>query len=255
MQIANHTFFITGGSSGLGAATASLLAERHANVVIVDLNSNDGSLLVNRIGSKAFFIQADVTQEKDVNAALSETVKKFGKLHGVINCAGVLGTEKIINKSGVHNYESFKRTINVNLLGTFNVIRLAAELMSQNIPSLSQERGIIINTSSIAAYEGQIGQAAYSASKAAINGMTLPIARELAKYGIRVVSIAPGIFDTPMMQNLSEDVRNSLGAQVPFPSRLGRPSEFAELAAHIVENELLNGTVIRLDGAIRMGPK
>lgn len=254
MQLANRTFFITGGSSGLGAATVSLFAKHQANIVIVDLNVDEGKILANQIGAQALFINTDVTNENDVNKALSQTLSTFGQLDGVVNCAGILGTEKILNKSGAHSFESFKRTVSINLFGTFNVMRLAAEIMSKNTPSLSKEQGVIINTSSIAASEGQIGQSAYSASKAAINGLTLPAARELAKFGIRVVSIAPGIFDTPMMKNLSEEVRQSLGAQIPFPSRLGNPPEFAELAKHIIENELLNGTVIRLDGAIRMGP-
>jgi len=255
MQLANRTFLITGGGSGLGAATASLLADDGANVVLADINADHGQKKAEAIGSQARFVETDVTDEAAVKRALATAISAFGALHGAINCAGVVTGEKILGKDGPHNYENFKRTVAINLFGSFNIIRLAAEVMAKNNPDDSGERGIIINTSSIASFEGQIGQAAYSASKSGINGMTLPIARELAKHGIRVVTIAPGLFDTPMMAGLPDDVRTSLGQQVPFPPRLGRPEEYAALARHIIQNELLNGTVIRLDGAIRMAPK
>lgn len=255
MQIANRTFLITGGGSGLGAATAALFANEGANVILADVNVDQGNETAEAIGNRARFLETDVTDETSVRRTITTAVSDFGAIHGAINCAGIVAGEKVLGKDGPHNYDNFKRIININLFGTFNIIRLVADVMAKNKPEESGERGIIINTSSIASFEGQIGQAAYSASKAGINGMTLPIARELAKHGIRVVTIAPGIFDTPMMAGLSEEVRTSLGQQVPFPPRLGRPAEFASLAKHIIQNELLNGTVIRLDGAIRMASK
>lgn len=255
MQFANHTFMVSGGGSGLGAATARLFCASGANVVLTDINSEQGEKFAAELGPKARFVRADVTSEADVQNVVNTAVLLFGALHGAVNCAGVGTPEKVLGKNGPHSYETFKRTVSINLFGTFNVIRLAAEAMARNEPNDEGERGVIINTSSVAAFEGQIGQAAYAASKAGVNGMTLPIAREFAKLGIRVVTIAPGLFDTPMMAGLPEAARISLGQQVPFPPRLGRPEEYAALARHIVENVVLNGTVIRLDGAIRMAPK
>ena len=255
MQFANHTFMVSGGGSGLGAATARLFCASGANVVLADINSEQGEKFAAELGPKARFVRADVTSEADVQNVVNTAISLFGALHGAVNCAGVGTPEKVLGKNGPHSYETFKRTVSINLFGTFNVIRLAAEAMARNEPNDEGERGVIINTSSVAAFEGQIGQAAYAASKAGVNGMTLPIAREFAKLGIRVVTIAPGLFDTPMMAGLPEAARISLGQQVPFPPRLGRPEEYAALARHIVENVVLNGTVIRLDGAIRMAPK
>jgi NAD(P)-dependent dehydrogenase (short-subunit alcohol dehydrogenase family) len=255
MQIANHTFLIAGGGSGLGAATAQLLLAHGANVVLADVNAEAGEKKANEFGSHARFIKTDVTDEGSVQAAVDLCKSAFGGIHGAINCAGVAPGERVVGKNGPHSLASFSRTISINLIGTFNVIRLAAHAMSLQAPEASGERGVIINTSSVASFEGQIGQAGYAASKAGVNGMTLPIAREFAKLGIRVMTIAPGIFDTPMLQGMSEEIRTSLGQQIPFPSRLGRPDEYASLAKHIIENEVLNGEVIRLDGAIRMGAK
>jgi NAD(P)-dependent dehydrogenase (short-subunit alcohol dehydrogenase family) len=254
MQIDNHVFLIAGGGSGLGAATAQRLFSEGAKIVIADVN-DAGGWMAKQFGQQGRFIRADVADEAQVQAAVDLCVSAFGGIHGAINCAGVAPGERVVGKSGPHALATFERTVRINLTGTFNVIRLAAAKMSAQPPMASGERGIIVNTSSVAAFEGQIGQAAYAASKAGVNGMTLPIARELARFGIRVVTIAPGIFDTPMLQGMSEEVRASLGAQVPFPPRLGRPEEYAALVGHIIENEVLNGEVIRLDGAIRMGAK
>ena len=255
MHFANHTFLISGGGSGLGAATARLFVAQGANVVVADIKADEGQKMATELGARARFVKTDVSDEVAVQHAVDTAVAVFGGLHGAVNCAGVAIGERVLGRSGPHNYESFKRIVTINLFGTFNVIRLAAEAMARNAANASGERGVIINTSSVASFEGQIGQAAYSASKAGVNGMTLPIARDLAKLGIRVVTIAPGLFDTPMMAGLPEEARTSLGQQVPFPPRLGKPEEYAALARHIVENEVLNGTVIRLDGAIRMGAK
>jgi len=255
MEIQNKTFLISGGGSGLGAATALLLASSGAKVVIADVNSEKGEALAGEIGTHALFFKTDVTDEGSVNNAIDAAITMFGGLHGAINCAGIGVAEKTIGKEGPHSLASFKRVIEVNLIGTFNVIRLAAAQMAQQEPAASGERGVIVNTASVAAFDGQIGQAAYSASKGGIVGMTLPIARDLARDGIRVVTIAPGLFDTPLLGGLPEKMRQSLGAQVPFPARLGQPSEYAALAKHIIENEMLNGEVIRLDGALRMPPK
>jgi NAD(P)-dependent dehydrogenase (short-subunit alcohol dehydrogenase family) len=255
MELDQHTFLISGGGSGLGAATARLFSGSGANVFLLDINAEQGEAIAAELGAKAKFVRTDVTDEAAVQNAVNTALASFGALHGAVNCAGIATGERILGKSGPHSFDSFKRTIGVNLFGTFNVIRLAAEAIANTTPSKSGERGVIINTSSVASFEGQIGQAAYAASKAGVNGMTLPIARELAKLGIRVATIAPGLFDTPMMAGLPEEARASLGQQVPFPPRLGRPDEYAALAKHIVENEVLNGTVIRLDGAIRMAPR
>ena len=255
MQIQNHTFLVAGGGSGLGAATARLLVAHGGNVVLADVNKAAGEKMATEFGAKAKFIETDVTNEASVQTAVDLCVSAFGGIHGAVNCAGVAPGERVVGKTGPHSLANFTHTININLIGTFNVIRLAANAMSTSVPNASGERGVIINTSSVASFEGQIGQAGYAASKAGVNGMTLPIARELAKFGIRVMTIAPGIFDTPMLAGMSEEIRASLGAQVPFPPRLGRPDEYAALARHIIENEVLNGEVIRLDGAIRMGAK
>jgi NAD(P)-dependent dehydrogenase (short-subunit alcohol dehydrogenase family) len=255
MQIAAHVFLIAGGGSGLGAATARLLVAQGGKVVLADLNQATAEKLAAELGPAAKFIATDVTDEAGVQAAVDLCVSAFGGIHGAINCAGVAPGERVVGRNGPHSLASFSKTIQINLVGSFNVIRLAANAMSTQAPNPSGERGVIINTSSVASFEGQIGQAAYAASKAGVNGMTLPIARELAKFGIRVMTIAPGIFDTPMLAGMSDEIRASLGAQVPFPPRLGRPDEYAALARHIIENEVLNGEVIRLDGAIRMGAK
>jgi NAD(P)-dependent dehydrogenase (short-subunit alcohol dehydrogenase family) len=255
MEINRNTFLISGGGSGLGGATAQMLAAEGANIVIVDVNKAKGEALAKEIGANALFVEANVADEDSVKNAVGVAVKTFGALNGAINCAGIGVAEKTVGKEGPHSLASFKRVIEVNLIGTFNVIRLAAAQMSQQAPNASGERGVIINTASIAAFDGQIGQAAYSASKGGIVGMTLPIARDLARTGIRVVTIAPGLFDTPLLAGLPEEVKQVLGSQAPFPTRLGRPSEYAALAKHIIENEMLNGEVIRLDGALRMPPK
>jgi NAD(P)-dependent dehydrogenase (short-subunit alcohol dehydrogenase family) len=255
MQIQNHAFLVTGGGSGLGAAAATMLAANGGKVVIADLNESAGRDLEGFLGGTVRFIKADVTEEASTQAAVDLCISTFGAIHGLVNCAGVAPGERVVGRTGPHALASFERAIRINLIGTFNAIRLAAARMSVQPAMETGERGVIVNTSSVASTDGQIGQAAYAASKAGVNGMTLPIARELAKFGIRVMTIAPGIFDTPMLQGMSDEVRKSLGAQVPFPSRLGDPDEFAQLVRHIVENEMLNGTVIRLDGAIRMAPK
>ncbi len=255
MEIQARTFLVSGGASGLGGATSRLLAENGANVVVADINREKGEALANELGATARFVEMNVTDEESVKNAVATAVSAFGALHGAINCAGIGVAEKTVGKDGPHSLASFKRVIEVNLIGTFNVIRLAAAQMSQQEPQPGGERGVIINTASIAAFDGQIGQAAYSASKGGIVGMTLPIARDLSRQGIRVLTIAPGIFDTPLLGALPEEVRQSLGAQVPFPSRLGQPPEFAALARHIIENPMLNGEVIRIDGALRMAPK
>lgn len=246
MEIQGHTFLVTGGGSGLGAAVASNLASGGANVVAADLQGKESENIR--------FVETDVTDEESVRAAV-EAAGGQGGLYGAVNCAGIATGEKVLGKEGPHALDSFTKTVQVNLIGTFNVIRIAAEAMRKNEPAESGGRGVIVNTASVAAFDGQIGQAAYSASKGGVVAMTLPIARELASSGIRVMTIAPGIFDTPMMAGLPEEARESLGKQVPFPSRLGKPEEYAALVRHIIENEMLNGEVIRLDGAIRMAAR
>src|SRR5690242_15587917 len=255
MQLENKGILVTGGASGLGAACVRLLTQAGAKATIVDLNPETGAALAEELGSAAQFVKTDVTNEADVQAAVKAAIDKFGALHVVINCAGIGVAEKVLGKNGPASLAAFSKVIQINLIGTFNVIRLASAAMAENQADAEGERGVIINTASVAAFDGQIGQAAYSASKGGIVGMTLPIARELARYGIRVLAIAPGIFDTPMLQGLPEPARISLGQQVPFPPRLGRPAEYAILAKQIIENPMLNGTTIRLDGAIRMAPK
>jgi NAD(P)-dependent dehydrogenase (short-subunit alcohol dehydrogenase family) len=253
-QFDNGVFFVTGGASGLGEATVRMLAQAGASVVIADLNQAAGLRVASELGKKVRFAAVDVTDEAGVQKGLA-VAAELGSLRGVVNAAGVVLAEKVLGKNGAHPLDAFIRVIQINLSGTFNVIRLAAAMMSANAPSESGERGVIVNTASVAAFDGQIGQAAYSASKGGVVGMTLPIARELARQGIRVMTIAPGIFDTPMMAALPEAARESLGQQVPFPPRLGQPSEYAALVKHIFENEMLNGEVIRIDGAIRMAPR
>ncbi len=255
MDVQSKTILVSGGASGLGAACVRLLTQAGAKAVIVDLNNEMGNALAQELGGSAVFVKANVIDEAEVQAAVNTAVEKFGGLHVAINCAGIGVAEKVVGKELPHSLTSFTRVINVNLIGTFNVIRLAAFAMAKNETTEAGERGVIINTASVAAFDGQIGQAAYSASKGGIVGMTLPIARELARSGIRVMTIAPGLFDTPLLAGLPEPARISLGQQVPFPPRLGRPSEYAALAKHIIENEMLNGEVIRLDGSIRMAAK
>jgi NAD(P)-dependent dehydrogenase (short-subunit alcohol dehydrogenase family) len=258
MELKNKGVLVTGGASGLGAACVRLLSEHGAKVVIADLNSEGGESLADELrasGASVSFAQTNVTSEASVQAAVRVAVEQYDGLHILINCAGISLAEKVLGKSGVHSLESFQKVIQVNLIGTFNAIRLAVAAMAENEPTSGGERGVIINTVSIAAFEGQIGQAAYSASKGGIVGMTLPIAREVAHLGVRLVAIAPGLFDTPLLGGLPEQARASLGQQVPFPPRLGQPAEYAALAKHIIENEMLNGTTIRLDGALRMEPR
>ncbi len=255
MELTQKTILVTGGASGLGAACVRLLTQAGANAIIADLNTEIGATLADELGTATKFVRMNVTDEASVKAALQATIEHFGSLDVVVNCAGIGVAERVLGKNGPSSLETFSKVINVNLIGTFNVIRLAASVMSENRPDQEGERGVIINTASVAAFDGQIGQAAYSASKGGIVGMTLPLAREFARVGIRVVSIAPGIFDTPMLGGLPESARISLGQQVPFPPRLGRPAEYAALAKHIIENTMLNGEVIRLDGAIRMQPR
>lgn len=253
MLIKNSVFLITGGASGLGAATARMAAENGAKVVIADLQAEAGEKLARELGAR--FAKCDVTAEADGKAAVALALKEFGGLQVLVNCAGIAIAERTIGKEAPHDLGRFTRVVTVNLIGSFNMIRLAADAMAKAGPNAAGERGVIVNTASVAAYDGQIGQAAYSASKGGVVGMTLPIARDLSRNGIRVCTIAPGIFETPMLLGLPKDAQDSLGKQVPFPSRLGRPAEYAQLARAIIENEMLNGETIRLDGAIRMAPK
>jgi NAD(P)-dependent dehydrogenase (short-subunit alcohol dehydrogenase family) len=253
MDIRNSTFIVTGGASGLGGATVEMIVANGGNAVIADIRG--GEALAAKLGKQAVFQPTDVTSEEQAKAAVERALKEFSGLHGLVNCAGIAVGEKTIGKEGPHALASFTRVINVNLIGTFNMIRLAADAMAKLQPNAAGERGVIVNTASVAAFDGQIGQAAYSASKGGIVGMTLPVARDLARSGIRVLTIAPGIFETPMLLGMPQEIQDSLGKQVPFPSRLGKPAEFAALVKHIAENVMLNGETIRLDGAIRMGPK
>ncbi len=255
MEVAGRAFLVTGAGSGLGRACAEELARRGAEVVLVDRDAEAGERAAASIGRSACFVAADVTDTACVQRAVDAAVEKFGGLWGAVNCAGILAAARVLGRDGPHDLELFTRVVQVNLVGTFNVVRLAAFAMVRNTPNAEGERGVIVNTASIAAYEGQIGQAAYAASKAAVAGMTLPLARDLAQHGIRVAAIAPGTFDTPMIAALTPELRSSLAAQIPFPSRMGKPAEFAALAVHIIENPMLNGSVIRIDGALRMGPR
>ncbi len=255
MQIKDKVFLVTGAGSGLGAATARTLAEAGAKVVLADLNKEAGEKLAAELGAGAKFVETDVSNEASGLNAVQTAVSTFGGLHGLVNCAGVAPAEKVVGKEGPHKLESFTRTITINLIGSFNMIRLAAAEMQKGEPDANGERGVIVSTASVAAFEGQLGQAAYAASKGGIVALTLPIARELARSGIRVMTIAPGIMETPMLMGMPAEVQDSLNKMVPFPTRMGKPAEFAHLVKHIAENSYLNGEVIRLDGAIRMGSK
>lgn len=252
MDIQGKVFIVTGGASGLGEGTARMLAKCGGKVVIADMQVEKGEAVAKEIG--ASFVRCDVSSEADGQAVVAQALS-MGKLMGLVNCAGIAPAEKLVGKNGPHLLESFQKTININLIGSFNMMRLAADAMAKNEPEATGERGVMISTASVAAYDGQIGQVGYAASKGAIVSMTLPIARELARSGIRNMTIAPGIFGTPMLFGMPQEVQDSLAAGVPFPSRLGRPEDYAKLVQHIFENDMLNGEVIRLDGAIRMAPK
>ncbi|KWE95873.1 3-hydroxy-2-methylbutyryl-CoA dehydrogenase [Burkholderia ubonensis] len=252
MEIRGNVFLITGGASGLGAGTARMLVQEGGKVVLADLNQDAGEALAQELGG--VFVRCDVSREEDAQAAV-DAATRAGTLRGLVNCAGIAPAAKTVGKDGAHPFDAFAKTINVNLVGTFNMIRLAAVAMSANEPNALGERGVIVSTASVAAFDGQIGQAAYAASKAGVAGMTLPIARDLSRNAIRVMTIAPGLFETPMLLGMPKEVQDALGAMVPFPPRLGKPAEYAMLVRQIVENPMLNGEVIRLDGAIRMQPK
>jgi NAD(P)-dependent dehydrogenase (short-subunit alcohol dehydrogenase family) len=255
MKIQGKGALVTGGASGLGAATVRMLSAGGARVVIADINDQLGPKLAQELGETVAFVKTDITQEDQVQKLVEQAVRHTGGLHIVVNAAGIGVAEKVLGKNGPHDLKKFTRVIQVNLIGTFDVLRTASQPMATNAPDEGGNRGVIINTASIAAFDGQIGQVAYSASKGGIVGMTLPVARDLARHGIRIVTIAPGIFETPLLGALSEEIRASLSAQVPFPARLGKPPEYAALVRHIIENDMLNGETIRLDGAIRMAPK
>lgn len=255
MEIENRVFLITGGASGLGAGTVRRLVERGGRVVIADVQHEAAKQLANELGDAARAVACDVTDQAQAQAAVDLAVEAFGGLHGLVNCAGVATPGKVLGRDGPHDLAQFSKVIEINLIGTFNMIRLATAVMAEQEPNAEGERGVIVNTASVAAYDGQIGQPAYSASKAGVVGMTLPMARELARHGIRVMTIAPGIFETPMMAAMPQEVQDSLGQSVPFPSRLGRAAEYAHMVEAILQNAMLNGETIRLDGAIRMAPK
>ncbi len=255
MRLDGRTVIVTGGASGLGGATVDMIVRSGGRAVIVDVDEQAGSAAADRLGDKASFVKADVTSHDDVQRAVDTTVERYGGVHGLVCAAGVAPAERVLPREGVQPLAHFTRAININLVGTFNAIRLAAAAMETNTPNDAGERGVIVTTASVAAFDGQIGQAAYAASKGGVVAMTLPIAREFARMGVRIMTIAPGTFDTPLLAGLPEAARESLAQQVPFPSRLGRPEEYAALVRHIFENEMLNGDVIRLDGAIRMAPK
>jgi len=255
MRIEGKTFITTGGASGLGRAAAEAILAAGGHVVLLDVNAETGAAAEAALGAKARFVKADVTSEAEVQAAVQTAVTAFGGLHGVVNAAGICPAAKVLGKNGPHTLDLFEKTIRVNIGGTFNVIRLAAAVMATNTPEDTGERGVIVNTASIAAFEGQIGQAAYAASKGGVVGLTLPVAREFASTGIRCVTVAPGTFDTPLLAGLPEAARVSLGQQVPFPSRLGNPAEYGALVRHIIENVMINGETIRIDGALRMAPR
>jgi NAD(P)-dependent dehydrogenase (short-subunit alcohol dehydrogenase family) len=254
MQISSNVFIVTGGASGLGGATSRMLAAQGGKVVIADVQADRGDALARELGANARYVKCDVSSEADGRATV-EAALALGTLRGLVNCAGIAIGEKVVGKEGPHALASFARVITINLIGTFNMIRLASDAMSKQDATAEGERGVLVNTASVAAFDGQIGQAAYSASKGGVVGMTLPIARDLSRSGIRCVTIAPGLFATPMLLGMPQEVQDSLGKQVPFPSRLGKPDEYAALVRHIVENVMLNGETIRLDGAIRMQPK
>ncbi|RJX78862.1 SDR family NAD(P)-dependent oxidoreductase [Pseudomonas sp. LS-2] len=255
MQIEGKVFLVSGGASGLGAATAQMLIEAGARVMLVDINVQALDAQVEKLGANARASVTDITSGSAAQAAVASAVTAFGQINGLVNCAGIVGAQKILGKEGPHGLDSFSQVINVNLIGSFNLLRLAAAAIAEGTPDDGGERGVIINTASVAAFDGQIGQAAYAASKGAIASLTLPAARELARFGIRVMTIAPGIFETPMMAGMTPQVRESLSAGVPFPPRLGKPEEYAALVRHIIENSMLNGEVIRLDGALRMAAR
>ncbi|HRD50508.1 MAG TPA: 3-hydroxyacyl-CoA dehydrogenase [Candidatus Contendobacter sp.] len=255
MHIDNRTFLVTGGASGLGAATARMFVAAGGRVAIADMNREAGAALATELGQAARFVFTDVADEASGQAAVDSTVSAFGALHGLVNCAGVAPAEKVLGKHGPPGLAAFARVVQINLIGAFNMIRQAATAMARNEADETGERGVIVNTASVAAFEGQIGQAAYAASKGGVVAMTLPLARELSRSGIRVMTIAPGVMETPMLLDMPQEVQDSLGKMVPFPPRLGKPDEFAGLVRHIVENAYLNGEIIRLDGAIRMGAK
>ncbi|MBT2691798.1 3-hydroxyacyl-CoA dehydrogenase [Bacillus sp. ISL-55] len=255
MKMSEARAIVTGGASGLGEATVRRIVEQGGKAAILDLSVERGDALVKELGEQTVFIKTDVTSEEEVSNAISKAIESFGSINTVVNCAGIGVAGKLLSRKGVHSLDMFSKVISINLIGTFNVIRLASEQMSKNEANELGERGVIINTASVAAFDGQIGQAAYSASKGGVVGMTLPIARELAAFGIRVMTIAPGLFHTPMFDSLPEEARDSLGKMVPFPQRLGYPEEYAQLAESILTNPMLNGETIRLDGAIRMQPK
>lgn len=254
MQIKDHIFIVTGGASGLGEATTRMLIDNGGKVIIADFNPEKGNKVVGELGSAATFIQTDVSDEAQMQAAV-DAATKLGGPHGLINCAGIGTAQRVVGKHGIHSLGDFEMVLRVNLLGSFNAIRLAGQAMAKAEAQPNGERGVMVNTASVAAFDGQIGQAAYSASKGGIVGMTLPIAREFATFGIRVCTIAPGLFDTPLFAALPDDARNALGQSIPFPKRLGFPSEYAQLVQQIIENPMLNGETIRLDGALRMAPK
>lgn len=255
MQIKDRVFLITGGGSGLGAAVGQMVVEAGGKAVLLDVNAEAGAAQAKALGPNALFCKTDVTSDADGRAAVAAAQEAFGRIDGLVNCAGVAPGEKIVGREGPHALDSFARAISINLIGTFNMLRLAADAISKQARAEGEDGGVIVNTASIAAFDGQIGQAAYAASKGGVASLTLPAARELSRFGIRVVTIAPGIFGTPMMSGLPQEVQDSLGASVPFPPRLGRPAEYAALVRQIIENQMLNGEVIRIDGALRMAPR
>ncbi len=255
MQIRGHVFLVTGAASGLGAEVSRMIAREGGSVVGLDVNRASASSLAQELGASAVFLTSDVTKESDGQAAVDTALGTFGHLHGLVNCAGIAPSEKVLAREGPHALDNFAHVVNINLIGTFNMIRLAAAVMAREDPLEDGERGVFVNTASVAAFEGQIGQAAYAASKGGVVAMTLPIARELARYGIRVVTIAPGLFDTPMMAAFPQEVQDALGKSVPFPQRLGKPGEYAALVKLVCENIMLNGETIRLDGALRMAAR
>ena len=256
MKIQGKVIVVTGGASGLGAATATHLVEQGAKVILVDMNQEQGNALQQQLGEQAEFVQLDVTDEQAVEAFFNHVENKYGLLNGLVNCAGIAPSAKVLGKNGIHELAMFQKVLNINVSGTFNMLRFAAALIAKyELQTDEEERGVIVNTASVAAFDGQIGQTAYSASKGAVVAMTLPLARELAREAIRVMTIAPGIMETPMLKGMPQNVQDALGQMVPFPPRLAKPQEFAQLVGHIFENSYLNGEVIRLDGAIRMAPK